>query len=356
MAEAPSRSAGLLGRDGRAAGSALASEWLRSDGRSSRQGEWGLDTEPVIRIAGLSKHFGAFQAVRDVSVEVRRGEILGFLGPNGAGKTTTISMLCGLLQPDAGSIELFGQRVRPGDVAARTRIGMCPQENVLWDRLTCREQLLFVGSMYGLGGKSLGRRADELLEQLDLADKRNRAGSKLSGGMRRRLSLALALIHDPEIVVLDEPEAGLDPQGRVTMREFVRGLGGNKTVVLTTHNLDEADRVSDRVAIIDHGSLLVIDTPEALKTSVGPGDVLELDVPEDATEGTVRSALTGVVDASCVTLLGCTVRVRVPDAVDRLAASHQALTAAGLPPTSVRLRATTLEDVFLSLTGRGLQA
>jgi ABC-2 type transport system ATP-binding protein len=313
-------------------------------------------TDEVLAIRGLTKRFGGFTAVSDVSFSVRHGEILGFLGPNGAGKTTTINMLCGLVRPDAGRIEMFGRTIHAGDAGARARIGMCPQENVLWDKLTCREQLLFAGSMYGLGGALVKRRADELLERLDLAEKRNTLGAKLSGGMRRRLSLALALVHDPEIVVLDEPEAGLDPQTRVTMREFVRSLGGSKTVVVTTHNLDEADRVSDRVAVIDHGKLLVLDTPEALKKSIGDGDVLELDLPASATETAIRGALAEVVDPACVTIVGSMAQVRVLDAVERLPSIHDALRRAGLPPSGIRLRETTLEDVFLSLTGRGLQA
>ncbi len=226
-------------------------------------------TEPVLRVEGLVKRFGDVVAVDGLSFDVHEGEVFGLLGPNGAGKTTAIQMICGLLSPDSGRLAYRGQEVTPNDEAYRTRVGLCPQEIVLWARLTCLEQLQFIGQMYGLPGAESRRRGGDLLEALGLAERAERQARTLSGGMQRRLNLAMALVHDPEIVVLDEPEAGLDPQSRVRVREFIRGLARRKTVLVTTHNMDEAERVADRVAIVDEGRLLVLDSPDALKASVG---------------------------------------------------------------------------------------
>ena len=236
----------------------------------------------VLRTQDLTKRFGDLVAVSGLSLEVYQGEVFGFLGPNGAGKTTSINMICGLLKPDAGSVWLLGQLLQGGDQGLRRTVGVCPQEIVLWERLTCLEQLIFMGQMYGLSASRAGASARHLLEVMELADKAKVQARKLSGGMQRRLNLAMALVHDPQIVVLDEPDAGLDPQSRVKVREYIHSLARVKTVILTTHNMDEAERLADRVGIIDHGKLLVLDTPQALKARLGEGDVLEVEFTGDA--------------------------------------------------------------------------
>jgi ABC-2 type transport system ATP-binding protein len=314
--------------------------------------------ETVLQTQGLTKRFGALTAVDDLSLEVREGEIFGFLGPNGAGKTTSISMMCGLLAPDAGRVLIHGQPVHGGAPEIRARVGVCPQETVLWEKLTALEQLEFIGSMYGVRPRSARQRGVVLLEALGLSGKANVLAGKLSGGMKRRLNLALALVHDPQVVVLDEPEAGLDPQGRVLVREYVRSLARRKTVILTTHNIDEAERLADRVAIIDHGKLLVVDTPEALKQTVGEGDVLEVDLGSSSPEpATAIAAPVGIARRffADVSTVDHTLTVRGHDLIERLPALLEALRAAGLQTADVRLRANTLEDVFLSLTGRRLR-
>ena len=235
-------------------------------------------TTTVLQTEHLTKRYGPLTAVDDLSLEVHEGEVFGFLGPNGAGKTTSISMMCGLLKPDAGRVLIHGQLVHGGAPEVRARVGVCPQETVLWEKLTALEQLEFVGTLYGVTPRTARQRGGVLLETLGLSAKSNELAGKLSGGMKRRLNLALALIHDPQILVLDEPEAGLDPQSRVLVREFIRSLARKKTVILTTHNMDEAERLADRVAIIDHGRLLVVDTPDELKRTVGEGDVLEVNI------------------------------------------------------------------------------
>ena len=312
----------------------------------------------VLKTEGLTKRYGNLTAVKDLTLEIREGEVFGFLGPNGAGKTTSINMMCGLLKPDAGRVTIQGVPVAGGDPEVRARVGVCPQEVVLWERLTCLEQLQFIGQMYGLTRQRARQRSEQLLEELDLTSKRGSQARTLSGGLQRRLNLAMALVHDPEIVVLDEPEVGLDPQSRVKVREYIRSMARVKTVILTTHNMDEADRVADRVAIIDHGQLLVLDTPEALKRRVGEGDVVEIGLSaaldKDAAER-ARTALASVVSQTFVHAGRRALTVRALDAVGALPAILHALETAGLQPGEVRVRENTLEDVFIQLTGRRLR-
>jgi ABC-2 type transport system ATP-binding protein len=305
----------------------------------------------VLQIEHLTKRFGALTAVDDLSLSVNAGEVFGFLGPNGAGKTTAISMMCGLLKPDAGRVLIDGKPVLGGGPDVRARVGVCPQETILWEKLTCLEQLEYVGEMYAVPRKVARQRGADLLEALGLAAKANVIAGKLSGGMKRRLNLALALVHDPEIVVLDEPEAGLDPQSRVLVREYVRSLARRKTVILTTHNMDEADRLADRVAIIDHGRLLVLDTPEAIKQTVGEGDVLELELSGDPQTAQACLAPLGLDISS----LNHTLIVRGHHLVERLPDALNALRSAHFPPAEIRLRTNTLEDAFIALTGRRLR-
>jgi ABC-2 type transport system ATP-binding protein len=309
-------------------------------------------TELSLEIRNLQKSFGDLKAVDGVSLQVERGQIFGLLGPNGAGKTTTIQMICGLLKPDGGEILMDGRALRAGDNRAMRRVGVCTQQNILWEKLTCLEQLEFVGRMYQLPGKLARQRSEKLLEQLGLAEKRNQLAGKLSGGMQRRLNLALALVHDPDLVVLDEPEAGLDPQSRVMVREYVHSLARRKTVLLTTHNMDEAERLSDRVAILDHGRLLVNDTPEDLKRTVGEGDVLEMelaDLPDPALMEDLKAAGVQVHTANHTLIL------RERALIEKLPAVLDILRRNQVSMGETRMRSNTLEDVFISLTGRRLR-
>jgi len=307
---------------------------------------------PVLQTVGLTKRYGSLTAVDDLSLEVHEGEIFGFLGPNGAGKTTSISMMCGLLKPDSGRVLVRGKPVHGGDPDVRARVGVCPQETVLWEKLTSLEQLEFIGEQYGVPRRTARQRGGDLLEALGLSAKANVLAGKLSGGMKRRLNLALALVHDPEILVLDEPEAGLDPQSRVLVRDYVRSLARRKTVILTTHNMDEADRLADRVAIIDHGKLLVVDTPEALKRTMGEGDVLELGGTESDLEPAAAILRRSFQDVSTV---NHTLTARGRDLLSHLPGILEELRVANIPIDHIQLRTTTLEDVFLALTGRRLR-
>jgi ABC-2 type transport system ATP-binding protein len=313
-------------------------------------------TNAVLQTEKLTKRFGSVVAVQDLTLEVRQGEIFGFLGPNGAGKTTSINMICGLLKPDAGRVLLNGKPLASGDRFGRTLLGVCPQEAALWERLTCREQLQFIGQMYGLSGARARRRGNELLIDLDLAEQSNKQARILSGGMKRRLNLAMALVHDPEILVLDEPEAGLDPQSRIRVREYIQSLARKKTIILTTHNMDEADRLADRVAIIDHGQLLVLDTPETLKRRVGDGDVLEIAINGASIDMEKLNARLAHVDNQVrASQAHESLVLRGLNLVNLLPQIMEVLNHLGIQPGEVRLRANTLEDVFIQLTGRKLR-
>jgi len=305
-----------------------------------------------LEIRNLKKSFGTLKAVDGISLQVQQGEIFGLLGPNGAGKTTTIQMICGLLKPDAGEIFINGQLVKPGNPVAMQKVGICTQSNILWEKLTCFEQLTFVGQMYHLPKRQVKHRAEELLDQLGLSEKHNQLAGRLSGGMQRRLNLALALMNAPDVVVLDEPETGLDPQSRVMVREYIHSLARKKTVILTTHNMDEADRLSDRVAIIDHGRLLVMDTPEALKRTLGDGDVLEMELANEPPESVDEELQTVGLRVHTV---NHTLILRGRVLIEKLPAVLEIFRRNGIQTGETRMRSNTLEDVFISITGRRLR-
>jgi ABC-2 type transport system ATP-binding protein len=308
-----------------------------------------MDT--LIKIEGLKKRYGEFTAVDDISFDIRSNEIFGLLGPNGAGKTTTISMICGLMPVTEGKIHFTTYRGKD----RKSMIGYCPQENIFYPKLTCLEQLLFIGQMYGIQTNKVRSRAIGLLDLLGLADKTNVRAGKLSGGMKRRLNICLALIHDPEILILDEPEAGLDPQSRILVRDFIKSYSKQKTVILTTHNMDEADRLSDRVAIIDHGKLLLSGTPDNLKRTVGEGDILEL-VLESSDENSIKTF------SENIKMLNMSIKVNVDavfikhsNIIEQLPEIKNAAEKNGLKIAEIKLRENTLEDVFIHLTGRNLR-
>jgi ABC-2 type transport system ATP-binding protein len=305
----------------------------------------------AIQTRNITKRYGTLTAVEGLSLDVYEGEVFGLLGPNGAGKTTSINMLCGLLKPDAGEVFVGGKSITNSDAKVKSQVGVCPQNINLWNSLTCLEQMQYIGEIYGMKKKTARERSRQLLRELDLEEKMNQLARTLSGGMQRRLNLAMALVHDPEILVLDEAEAGLDPQSRVLVREYIKCLARRKTIILTTHNMDEAERVADRVAIIDHGRLLIVDTPEALKRKAGEGDVLEIEVDDnlEAAMGPL-SQIVPQISANNHTLV-----MRARGVVELLPAILETLRRIGAQPGEVRLRASSLEDVFIALTGRRLR-
>ena len=308
-----------------------------------------MNNSPItLKTENLCKSFGDFVAVENLSVEIRKGEIFGLLGPNGAGKTTSIKMITGLLKPDRGVVTINGQVAT--DIDNRQNVGICPQEVVLWNNMTCLEQLVFIASMYKVPRKTSKIRAMDLLEKMGLQEKQNKLIKTLSGGMQRRMNILMALMHDPEILILDEPEAGLDPQSRVMVREFIHSMAISKTILFTTHNMDEADRLCDRIAIIDHGKMLVTDTPENLKRTFGKGDKLEITISGELPQIDALSVL-----ADEVRIEGQSIFLYSKGIIEKLPAILDQLKHLGVPVTGIHLSENTLEDVFISLTGRKLR-
>jgi len=314
------------------------------------------NSEVVLSLRGLRKSYGDLVAVKDLSLDVLRGEVFGFLGPNGAGKTTAINMVCGLLGSDAGEIVIDGRSLNDDYRECKRLIGLCPENLVIWESLTCLEQLEFMGQQYDIGTDAARKRALELLETFGLIDARGRLAKDLSGGMKRRLNIALALVHDPEILILDEPQAGLDPQSRILVREYIRSLAPRTTVILTTHDMDEVDRLADRIGIIDHGELLVLDTPEGLKNRIGAGDVMEITLAAGQAEKLTKLRPTLPGSLHDLAFQAENLRLVGRDTLEVLPVLLEKLQQAQVEIQDISIRKKTLEDVFIDLTGRRLRA
>jgi ABC-2 type transport system ATP-binding protein len=290
-----------------------------------------------------------------MNLEILPGEIMGFLGPNGAGKTTAIRMICGLLKPDEGQILFNGLTINQFP-DGKSLLGVCPQDNVHWERLTCMEQMVFTGEMYNLGRTLAKSRSHTLLEQLGLTPQSGKQARRLSGGMKRRLNIALALVHDPAVLILDEPEAGLDPQSRLLMREFIRNLSGSRTIILTTHNMDEADRLSDRVAIIDQGRILKTDTPQNLKRSGGTSGTLQITLDRDPDIALLNNIRELIPIAGDIAYNSGQLIIKSSDPLRLMPRLLEILNTAGFHASEVQVRENTLEDVFILLTGKALRS
>ncbi|HRP64248.1 MAG TPA: ABC transporter ATP-binding protein [Phycisphaerales bacterium] len=281
----------------------------------------------MLTLTNLRKSFGRTVAVDGLSLEIREGEVFGLLGPNGAGKSTTINMIIGLLEPDSGVVDVQGFG-RPDSPATRARIGVAPQSLALYDELSARENLIFFGGMYGMSGAGLQSRADELLEAVGLTDRAGDRVKGFSGGMKRRLNIAVALVHDPPILLLDEPTVGVDPQSRNAILETVRTLGaGGRTIIYTTHYMEEAQRLCDRVAIMDHGRLLALGTVEQLLAQHGGESVVRIERAQGEERIRTGEPLQEITRA--------------------LAEEHAVL--------AVHIDRPNIETVFLNLTGRSLR-
>lgn len=291
-----------------------------------------------------------------LSLQVHRGEVFGFLGPNGAGKTTAIRMMCGLLKPTRGEVFIDGKKMPAiRNRETRAKVGICPQENILWNKLSCFEQLVFSARMYSIPREEAKNRADSLLEIMGLAAKRNKLASTLSGGMKRRMNVIMAMMHNPDIMVFDEPEAGLDPQSRLLVRDFIRNTARQKTVVVTTHNMDEAERIADRVAILDSGKLLQLDTPDKLKSSIGEGDILEMHLHSTEPEGLNRTELALKARGYEVSRMEDQFMIRARNLVSRIQEIYLVLEQEKIRIREMKIRQNTLEDVFIHLTGKSLR-
>lgn len=307
--------------------------------------------EPIIRVRGLVKRYGAVTAVAGIDLSVEPGEVFGLLGPNGAGKTTTIEMLEGLRPPDAGSIEVAGIDVVRHPERIKRRIGVQLQKTALFEELTVRELLGLFAALYGTDASRA--RIARLLERVALTEKAHARVSTLSGGQQQRLSLALALVNDPEIVFLDEPTTGLDPAARRNLWDIVRSLQEEgRTVILTTHYMEEAEALCDRVAIMDEGRILACDSPRALIAQLGPAVTIRVALVAVTPEELVPQELPCVTTAAVVDG-ELELHTQEPEAT--LTALLQRVRQAGGQIGRLTVTAATLEDVFLHYTGRRLR-
>ncbi|MDH3306085.1 MAG: ATP-binding cassette domain-containing protein [Acidimicrobiia bacterium] len=304
---------------------------------------------PAIQTVALTKRFGGIVAVDRVDLTVERGELFSLLGPNGAGKTTTIKMLCCLTRPTGGSASIMGHDIAKAPLSVKAVIDVSPQETAIAGNLSATENLMLMARLHGFDKRVAQSRSEELLEMMGLSARANEKTKKLSGGMKRRLSIAMALVSDPEVLFLDEPTLGLDPQSRNSIWAYIEGLKGAKTIVLTTHYLEEADALADRIAIIDDGRVVALGTPGELKAAVSDTPVIVVET-------------TGLTEQAVDALREIYPQVRRFEAGLEIEGDDISLYEIEdcLRPRGVTIQAThrrrvTLDDVFLELTGKQLR-
>ncbi|MGD8474908.1 MAG: ATP-binding cassette domain-containing protein [Anaerolineae bacterium] len=303
---------------------------------------------------GLRKVYGEHEAVKGVSLQIARGEVFGLLGPNGAGKTTTISMLTGLLEPTDGTITVDGMDVKRHTNEVKSKLGLVPQELALYPTLSARQNLLFFGRIYGLKGKELQHRVDEVLEMIGLTERANDAIEEYSGGMKRRVNIGAGLLHRPEVLFLDEPTVGVDPQSRNAIFESVEALNrSGMSVIYTTHYMEEAQRLCHRVAIVDSGELIALDTPTALIRSLG-GGIIVIGLVEGYPEEIVDQAAQ-LPAVKAATRTDGQLKVETHRLQEALIGVLDITNKLDVGITSLELLEPNLESVFLHLTGRRLR-
>ena len=309
---------------------------------------------PVLRIEDLHKSYGDIQAVKGISFEIAPGENYGLLGPNGAGKTTTILMIAGVLAADGGRVTVCGKELTTTTTAVKSHIGWVPQEVALYDRLSARENLAFFGRMQGLSGKHLALRVGEVLELTGLGDRAGDKTIKFSGGMRRRLNIGIGLLHQPDLLVLDEPTVGVDVQSRASILDQVAEMTRlGMAVLYTTHYIEEVEKLCQRVGIIDHGELIAEGTRAELVEMVGERDRILIGADGPLAEGARRIAeLEGVHEA---VVTANAMELLVDDATPLLPRILEALTQSQVSVSGVDVEEPNLEAVFLHLTGRALR-
>ncbi len=304
---------------------------------------------PAVQLAGLSRSFDDFVAVEGIDLSIEAGELFSLLGPNGAGKTTTIKMLCCLLRPTGGTATILGHDIREDPLSVKQVIAVSPQETAIAEHLNARENLSLMAGLHGIDKARSKERSEELLDIMGLTGRAGERVKKYSGGMKRRLSIAMALVSDPQVLFLDEPTIGLDPQSRRGMWEHIAGLKGHTTVVLTTHYLEEADALADRIAVIDEGRVIALGTPDELKAGLNEAQVTVVEA-----ENLTNEALAA--------LRAIYPEVRTIEGGVEIEADEVSVYAVGdcLRPFGIEIQSTykrkaTLDDVFLELTGKELR-
>ena len=302
----------------------------------------------AIEASSLAKSFGDVRAVAGVDLTIRQGELFSLLGPNGAGKTTTIKLLCGLLEPTGGSAKVFGHDIALDPVTVKGLIAISPQETAISGHLDAWENLALMAGLHGIDRDTARQRSGELLELMGLSARAKDKVRKYSGGMQRRLSIAMALVSDPDLLFLDEPTLGLDPQARRAMWEHIGSLKNQMTIVLTTHYLEEADALADRIAIIDEGKVIAEGTSDELKASISEGQVTVVDM--DTMSFQAVEAITKVYP----TARSVDGHIEIDGDVD-LYALADVLRPLGVSVRSTYKKIVTLDDVFLALTGKQLR-
>ena len=303
----------------------------------------------AIQTLGISRTFGNIVSVDGIDLSVKEGELFSLLGPNGAGKTTIIKMLCCLLRPSSGTATIMGHDVQKDPIAVKKVIDISPQETAIAEHLNAWENLSLMGGIYGFGKEEVKKRSEELLELIGLTKRAKDQVRKYSGGMKRRLSLAMALVSDPQVLFLDEPTLGLDPQSRRSIWEHITELKGKKTIVLTTHYLEEADALADRIAIIDEGKIVALGTPRELKDSISDMQVMVVkakNLTTDAVEG-LRKIYPEVKEVED----GVEIKAKEVSSYEII----DYLRPRGVVIESTFLKQITLDDVFLHLTGKELR-
>ncbi len=308
----------------------------------------------MLQVHTLRKVYGELVAVDGVDFDVPAGTIFGLLGPNGAGKSTTIGCVSGLLHPSAGSVTVFGHDIVREPVAAKKQLGVVPQELAVYEDLDARSNLRFFGATYGLSGSELNRRVDDVLLRIGLADRSKEPVKNFSGGMKRRLNFGCGIVHGPKVVLLDEPTVGVDPQSRARLLDLVRELATEgAAVVYTTHYMEEAESLCDRVAIVDHGKLLVEGTLHELRQRLGGRELVRLTGRFDPQA--VRTAFAGERDVEIVQCDQNVVLLSQQGASSKLAALLDRVATTGAELRDTTVRQPSLESLFLELTGRELR-
>lgn len=313
-----------------------------------------MSEKKAIQVTDVHKDFGEVYAVKGISFDVQPGEVFSLLGPNGAGKSTTISMISCLLEPSQGDIRVMGHSTAEDSMAVKAAIGVVPQEIALYEDLSARENLNFWGKMFGLRGAELGGRVDQVLETIGLTDRQKGRVGKYSGGMKRRLNIGIALLHRPQVIIMDEPTVGIDPQSRRSILDSVMAFNQQgMTVLYTTHYMEEAQQLSDRIAIMDQGKIIAHGTHDQLVKIVGELDRIDLSISTESER--VLEAWRATEGVQQVSSQDGTITVLVEDSNVVLPALFETAVSAGVRITSVDIQEPNLEAVFLHLTGRALR-